>query len=239
LKKNKFLYALILILAGVSVYSNSFNCSFHFDDIPNIVSNPAIRDLFNWKAWMFFNSHRPVGFFTFALNYHFNRLDVFGYHLFNLAIHIINAFLVWKLVRLLFRSEYLKEHPLSASAGQLAFFTALLFVVHPLMTESVTYIVQRLVSLASLFCLLSMVLFIQGILCEGKVSRLGYYLGSILAALLGFFTKETAFSLPFLIIMVYFFFFSDRKSFNGMNPGASPGPRFLSKLREIYRERLM
>jgi hypothetical protein len=214
LKKDKFLYASILIIAGISAYSNSFDCSFHFDDIPNIVSNQAICDLFNWKAWMFFNSHRPVGFFTFALNYHFSRLNVFGYHLFNLAIHILNALLVWKLICLLFRSPNLKEHPLSASAGQLAFFTALLFVIHPLMTESVTYIVQRLVSLGSMFCIISMVLFIQGSLNERRFLRLGCYAGSILAALLGFLTKETAFSLPFLMIMVYFFFFSDLKSLN-------------------------
>ncbi len=214
MKKDRFLYASILIIVGISAYSNSFNCSFHFDDIPNIVSNQAIRDLFNWKAWIFFNSNRPAGFFTFALNYHFSHLNVFGYHVFNLGIHILNAFLVWELVRLLFRSPKLKEHPLSASAGQLAFFTALLFVVHPLMTESVTYIVQRLVSLASMFCLLSMVLFMQGMLRETKVLRLACYAGSIVAALLGFLTKETAFSLPFLMIMIYLFFFSDRKSFS-------------------------
>ena len=207
LKKENFLYPAFLIVAGIAAYSNSFGCSFHFDDIPNIVSNQAVFDLSNWKDWMLFNPYRPVGFFTFTLNYYFNGIDVFGYHLVNLMIHLTNALLVWWLVRLLFSSPYLKDHVLAASAGQIAFFTALLFVVHPLMTESVTYIVQRLVSLASMFCLLSLILFIKGNLSNRAYSRFGFYFGSAVAALLGFLTKETACSLPFLMIMVYFFFF--------------------------------
>ena len=210
MKKENFLYPALLIIAGIAAYSNSFAGSFHFDDFPNIVSNQAISNLFNWKAWMFFNSYRPVAFFTFALNYHFNGIDVFGYHLVNLTIHLLNALLVWRLVMLLFRSPYLRYHAFVASAGQIAFFSALLFVVHPLMTESVTYIVQRLESLASMFCLLSLVLFIKGILHERTFSRIGFYLGSAVAAFLGFLAKETAYSLPFLMIMVYFFFFYRR-----------------------------
>ena len=210
MKKRDFFYAAVLIFAGTAVYANSFSGSFHFDDFPNIVSNQAITDLFNWKAWMFFNPFRPVAFFTFALNYHLGGLDVFGYHLVNLTIHILNALLVWELVRLLFSSPCLKDHPLAVSSGQIAFLTALLFVVHPLMTESVTYIVQRLVSLASMFCLFSLVLFIKGILSGRTLSRFCFYIGSSVSAILAFLTKETACSLPFLMILVYFFFFFRR-----------------------------
>jgi len=85
------------------------------------------------------------------------------------------------------------------------------------MTESVTYIVQRLVSLASLFCLLSLLLFIKGILSERLHLRYSFYAGSALTALLGFFTKETAYTTPFLILMVYFFFFSRRMAFKHLS----------------------
>ncbi|MCX6286010.1 MAG: hypothetical protein NTY96_02725, partial [Bacteroidetes bacterium] len=210
MKKENLLHTALIIIAGIAAYSNSFGCSFHFDDFPNIVSNPAVYDISNWKAWMFFNPFRPVAFFTFALNYHFNGLDVFGYHLVNLVIHLINALLVWKLIILLFRSPYLKDHPLAASAGNIAFFTALLFAVHPLMTESVTYIVQRLVSLASMFCLLSMALFLKGLLSQRPSRRFCFYIGSGLSAILGFFTKETSWALPLLMLLVYFFFFFRR-----------------------------
>lgn len=222
MNKEKLLYAALLIIAGIASYYNSFGCSFHFDDLPNIVSNQVIMDLSDWKAWMFFNPYRPIGFLTFALNYHFNGLNVPGYHLVNLAIHIFNAFLVWMLVGLLFRSPCLKKHVLFASAGEIAFFTALLFVVHPLMTESVTYIVQRLVSLASMFCLLCLVLFVKGILAERKFLRLTCYLGSAVAAFLGFLTKETSYSLPFLMIMTSIFFFPGWTSINMTNSGTNP-----------------
>ncbi|MCX6282694.1 MAG: tetratricopeptide repeat protein, partial [Bacteroidetes bacterium] len=219
MKKENFVYPALIIIAGIAAYSNSFGCSFHFDDFPNIVSNHAIYELSDWKAWMFFNPYRPVVFFTFALNYHFGMLDVFGYHLVNLVIHLVNALLLWKLVRLIFCSPYLEKHALSASAGNIAFFTALLFAVHPLMTESVTYIVQRLVSLASLFCLLSLVLFTKGLLSLRPSRRIGFYAGAGLSAILGFFTKETALTLPLLMLMVYFFFFfrqNESKRFPGL-----------------------
>ncbi len=207
MKKENFVYPALIIIAGIAAYSNSFCCSFHFDDFPNIVCNPAIWELPDWKAWMFFNPYRPVAFFTFALNYHFGLLDVFGYHLVNLTIHLLNALLLWKLIRLIFSSPYLAKHPLAASAGSIAFYTALLFTLHPLMTESVTYIVQRLVSLASMFCLLSLVLFTKGLLSLRPSLRIGFLLGAGFSALLGFFTKETAWSLPLLMLMLYFFFF--------------------------------
>jgi len=210
LKKEDLLHASVIVIAGIAAYSNSFSCSLHFDDFPNIVSNPAITNLHDWRAWMLFNPSRPVAFFTFALNYHFNALDVPGYHLVNLLIHLLNALLVWRIVLLIFRSQHLKDHPLAGFSRQIAFFTALLFVLHPLMTESVTYIVQRLVSLASLFCLLSILFFIKGILSDRPVSRYLYFLSSAIAAVLGFFTKETSYSLPFLIILVYCFFYFRR-----------------------------
>lgn len=219
MKKGAFIQPAIIILAGIAAYSNSFGCSFHFDDFPNIVSNSAVFELSDWKAWMFFNKYRPVAFFTFALNYHFNGLDVVGYHIVNLCIHLINALLVWELLRLLFLSPYLKEHPLASSSGNIAFFTALLFAVHPLMTESVTYIVQRLVCLASMFCLMSLVLFAKGLLTGKRRSAVVFYAGSLIAALLGFYTKETAWTLLLLMLMVYFFFFFRRtavKRFPGL-----------------------
>ena len=207
MKKESFAYPALIIIAGIAAYSNSFCCSFHFDDFPNIVSNSAIWELSDWRAWMLFNPYRPVAFFTFALNYHFGLLDVFGYHLVNLGIHLLNALLLWELIRLMFSSPYLAKHPLSASAGNIAFFTALIFAVHPLMTESVTYIVQRLVSLASMFCLLSLVLFTKGLLSLRPSLRIGFLLGAGFSALLGFFTKEIAWTLPLLMLILYFFFF--------------------------------
>jgi hypothetical protein len=69
---------LLICLLGVIAYSNSFDCSFHFDDILNIEENIAIRNISNVQAWWGFVSSRPMGYLSFALNYHFHRLDVWG-----------------------------------------------------------------------------------------------------------------------------------------------------------------
>src|SRR5204862_4185154 len=73
----------LLSLLAVVIYSNILFAPFQFDDIPNIVENPRIRN-FSSLPW---SESRFLGFLSFALNYHFGRLDVFGYHLVNLAIH--------------------------------------------------------------------------------------------------------------------------------------------------------
>ena len=202
----------IIVLTGVLIYSNSYRCSFHFDDIPRIVDNPAIRHLADVKAWWNYYPARPVGIFTFALNYHFNQLDVRYYHLVNLMIHLINASLVWWLTLLIFSTPTLREHPVNSQKKAIAFFTALLFVSPPLATQSVTYIVQRLTSLAALFYLLSITLYVKARL-KGGQSSTNYLLftGSLVSALLAILTKENAFTLPFAILLIEFFFIRTKK----------------------------
>jgi protein O-mannosyl-transferase len=203
------LISIVLIcLVGIIAYSNSFDCSFHFDDVPTIEENIAIRTLSDVKAWWGFYPSRPIGFLSFALDYHFHGLDVWGYHLVNLAIHIINAVLVWWLVMLTMATPVMRDQPISRHRGAMALFTGLLFVSHPLATQSVTYIVQRLASLATLFYLLSLTLYVKGRLGEGNKDRrvFFFYTGSILCAVLGMLTKEIVFTLPFTLVLYEFSF---------------------------------
>ena len=195
-------------MVGIIAYSNSFDCSFHFDDDHNITKNSSIRDLSNIKTWWGFVPSRPIGYLSFALDYHFHKLDVWGYHLVNLGIHIINAVLVWWLVMLTMATPVMKAQPISRHKGAMALFTALLFVSHPLATQSVTYIVQRLASLATLFYLLSLALYVKGRVREGnKDTRVYfYYAGSVLCAILGMLTKEIVFTLPFALVLYEFSF---------------------------------
>ena len=202
------LISIVLIcLVGVIAYSNSFDCSFHFDDIPVIQDNSAIRSLSHIQAWWGFIPSRPLGTLSFALNYHFNQLAVWGYHLVNLAIHLVNALLVWWLVMLTMTTPVMRIQPLSRHKETMAFFAALLFVSHPLATQSVTYIVQRYASLATLFYLLSLALYIKGRLGEDKNTRVSFfYAGSLLCAVLGILTKEVVFTLPFALILYEYSF---------------------------------
>jgi tetratricopeptide (TPR) repeat protein len=201
-----------ILLLGIVIYSNSFGCSFHFDDSQNIVNNVKIRDLWNVKAWWGYIPSRALCFFTFALNYHFSQYNVWSYHLVNLAIHLINSFLVWWLTLLIFSSPALKDHPLAGQKKLIALFTALLFVSHPLATESVTYIVQRLASMAAMFYLLSLTLYIKGRLTKrGNNVKYLLFAGSLLSAVAAMLTKENAFTLPFAVIMTELFFFKTKK----------------------------
>ena len=202
----------IIILLGIIIYSNSFNCSFHFDDYPNIVNNTKIQHLQDVQAWWNFYPTRPIGIFTFALNYHFNQLDVQYYHLVNLIIHLINACLVWWLTILIFSSPYMKDKEISGNKKVLAFFTALLFVSHPLATQSVTYIWQRLASMVTMFYLLSLVLYIKARLSnKGNIVKTLLYTCSLISAVVAMLTKENAFTLPFAVVLSEIFFLQTKK----------------------------
>jgi protein O-mannosyl-transferase len=202
----------IIILLGIVIYSNSFNCSFHLDDLHHIVDNKNIRDLSDVSAWWSIYPSRPFSMFTFVLNYHFNELDVRYYHLVNLIIHLINACLVWWITLLVFSSPAVKDQEITRHKRALAFFTALLFVSHPLATGSVTYIIQRMASLAALFYLLSVALYLKARM-SGKVSAMKVVLfaGSFLSAVLAILSKENAFTLPLMILLAEFFFIRTKK----------------------------
>lgn len=135
-----------------------------------------------------------------------------GYHLVNLILHIVNAILVRALLLLLFRTPGLARQPISAFGGPIAFFTAWLFVAHPVMSEAVTYIVQRLVLLASLFYLLSLILFLHGAMTTKTTWRYLFYAGAVLSAILSFFSKEPAYTLPFMWFLIWLFFLRERNA---------------------------
>ena len=159
---------------------------------------------------------RFVTYVSLAFNYHFHKLNVFGYHLVNLLIHLCSGILVWWLALLTFTAPVLKEKKLKQNARLAAFFTALIFVTHPLGTQAVTYIVQRAVSLASLFYLLSLCFYIKARLSqqgkEKSAKGSWYYFGSLLAAILAMFTKEMTITLPFMILLYENYFLKEKKT---------------------------
>jgi tetratricopeptide (TPR) repeat protein len=235
----KRIVSLVLIaIVGLLAYANTFNTSFVFDDAPNIVENPLIRSLSGFvnpseegvhpTVYKFFII-RKVGYFTFALNYMAHGLDVRGYHAINLIIHIISGLLLYFLVVLTFRSPFMENSPLKKRSGLIALFSALLFVSHPVQTQAVTYIVQRLASLATLFYVLSLVSYIAWRLRKVKnqktklngnkelhnldPSSFFLYFLSILSAVLAMKTKEIAFTLPFVIVLFEFLFFTGKARF--------------------------
>jgi len=204
------LFIAAIVLTGILIYSNSFDCSFHFDD-SNIFQNSVTRESSTVQDWIRLFPARPVGTFTFFLNYHFYKMNVWGYHLVNLTIHLANALLVFWLTLLIFSTPVMKGAAVSRYRTWIAFFTAALFVSHPLATQSVTYVVQRFASLATFFYLLSVILYVRGRLRSGKKGMTWFcYGGSVVAAVLAMLTKEIAFTLPFALMLYEFSFMTTK-----------------------------
>lgn len=163
--------AVILIaLVVMVVYSNSFKAPFVFDDTYQIVDNPDIRDWQKFFSLDQLREKRPLVQFTFALNYRLGGLDVWGYHFVNVLIHLFNGILVFFLTRkilfLLFAepsgSVSLAKGLSASRIFGMALVSALVYVAHPLQTQAVTYIVQRYTSMAAMFYLLSIWLYLEG-----------------------------------------------------------------------------
>ncbi|MDE2027728.1 MAG: tetratricopeptide repeat protein [Candidatus Omnitrophica bacterium] len=204
---------LAIVCLGLLVYSNTFQASFHFDDQDFIVHNPFIRSLPQlFGHWQFYPT-RLLVFLTLAVNYHFNGLNVFGYHLFNLAVHLGCAVLVWWLVLLTMTTPVMKDDPIIKHGAFIALGSALLFVSHPVQTEAVTYIWQRATSLVAFFYLASLCFYIKSRLSQGG-KALFLYLFSLISALAAMFTKENAVTLPLAVLLYEFYFFEKGKAFN-------------------------
>jgi protein O-mannosyl-transferase len=233
-------HILLIILCGVAVYSNTFHVPFHFDDQPNISDNPLIQDanlLFYPSQYCsqvvpgsvryipcYVFKNRYLGYISFALNYQINGLDVVGYHLVNILIHILNGILVYALVLMTFKVCQPGSLPEEdRKSGRLVgLFSALLFIVHPIQTQAVTYIVQRFASLATLFYLLTIVSYIKWkmfyqelqTITEGqgtqKIPHLVapfYYFIALVSAVCAMKTKEIAFTLPVVLVLYELFMF--------------------------------
>ena len=204
--RKRLVHIVLIVALGLLAYSNTFYGPFQFDDKPQIIDNPVIKDLKNFTKGYDYNTQRFIGYLSFALNYHFGGFDVISYHIVNLIIHIANALLVYFFILLTFRTPSMLQSTDSSPPEPVltALFSALLFVSHPLQTQAVTYIIQRFASLAAFFYLLSLVMYIKGRLASRPTGTL---LFSLLSAVLAMKTKEIAFTLPLVILLYEFIFF--------------------------------
>lgn len=198
----------LIVLTGIIAYSNSFGVPFLYDDSTSIVDNPVIRDLGSFLGGEGFryNPRRFLTYLSLALNYRLGGLDVTGYHLLNLALHLSVAVLVYHLVKVTFRTPRLVRSRLAHHATRIALLSSLLFVAHPMHTEAVTYLVQRTTSLAALFYLLALYLYARGRLGTGTAAAFSYA-GALLSVLAAALCKENSATLPLAILLYEASFF--------------------------------
>ena len=205
---------LFICILGIIIYFNSLNCSFHYDDIHTFVNNDTIRDLDSVQSLLNLlksSKIRFVGVLTLALNKQLNHNDVFGYHVVNLSIHLASSLLAWKLVLLLFSTPVLLNHTFSKQKRLFAVVCGFMFVSHPVQTQAVTYITQRFASLATMFYLASLCLYIRGRLSNRRGVAAIFFLCTVGTAFAGLFTKEIVFSLPLTILLLEHSFFRTKR----------------------------
>ena len=198
------LFAIFIIFL---CYSNTFHVPFVFDDIPNIVERSDLH-IINFNFHNIINTffyddslYRPVACLTFALNYYFNRLNVEGYHLLNLFIHIMTFFFLFKTIFILFRiKKYEKNY-----AYNIAFIASLLWAVHPIQIQAVTYIVQRMASLAGMFYILSLYGYLKFRVSKRNFKNLFL---SVIFFVFAVLSKENAALLPLSFLLIELIFFN-------------------------------
>jgi tetratricopeptide (TPR) repeat protein len=200
------LHVIMITLLGFLAYSNTFAVPFLFDDyyIVNIVDNPAIGRLSNIPAMLAGSegmwASRPLLQATLAFNYHFGELEPWGYHAVNTAIHLINGILLYLLV--VMTGKHLGYG--DKNIRPVALLSALLFIVHPMQTEAVTYIVSRSMLFATTFYLAGIMLFLKSITSE---TRKGLYIAGLFAvSLMGMGSRENFATFPVMLIIYDLFF---------------------------------
>lgn len=195
----------LLVFFVFLAYSNTFGVPFIFDDIPSIVENESIKNIKNIRAVLLPEigggvtaAGRPMVNLSLAINHAISGGNVWSYHVVNLIIHVCSGLLLYGLTR---RTLFLTS-PLKSNNETILFCAALsaLWLLHPIQTESVTYIVQRAESLCGLFFLLTFYSFIRGLEDETTQSW-GWLSISVIACLLGMASKEVMVSAPLLVLL--------------------------------------
>ncbi len=203
--KKTYIQILILLIATLATYIHTLDVPFYLDDFSSIQENPII---YNWQGTFLeiWNTYklRVIGYLTFALNYQIHQFQVAGYHLINILIHLLAGLAVFALVRGLITTPALKNNQ---TKTWLPLIVALIFILNPLQIQAVTYIVQRLASLAALFYIAAMASYIQARLNPKLITKLIWTLTCILLATLAFFTKQNTVTLPIAILLLELIFF--------------------------------
>ena len=188
-------------MTAVLAYFNTLNSPLVLDDGPAIAKNPSIQRL--WPLWGALNppagttvTGRPVANLTFALNHALSGADVWSYHALNLLIHSLSGIILFGIVRRTLLRPSLSRR-FGSDSLPLALVTSLIWTLHPLQTEAVTYTVQRVESLAGFFYLMTLYCVIRAV----ESARPWIWQGCALAACLwGMGTKEVMVTAPVVVL---------------------------------------
>lgn len=205
------------LLAG-AIYSNTLDSPFVFDDRPHLIENPAIRleDLGLQSLWRAaFESPapaRPIANLSLALNHYAGGTEPRGYHVVNILLHAATGALVYFFCLVTCRRAG-RVAPGGAltepQARMVALLAAALFTAHPIQTQAVTYTIQRMTTMAVMFYLAALLLYVAARSADGRRARYPLAAGSLLAWLLALGCKEIAASFPAVVLIYDWYLFGD------------------------------
>ncbi|MBI3584942.1 MAG: tetratricopeptide repeat protein [Nitrospinae bacterium] len=206
----KTLYISIIISLIIGIYFNTFKNTFQFDDIIHILNNEKIRHLSNLPEMLTGLFSRPLLFASFSINYYISGSSTVSYHAVNILLHIGVSILIYFILlnTVKMYEKFISHH--------IPFLSALIFALHPVNTESVTYIISRSSILSTFFYLLSLLMFIKANEKRGKgqevrCKKSGFWLlasGFCFIFALG--SKEDAVTLPIMALFYFLFFLSNK-----------------------------
>ncbi|QQR48671.1 tetratricopeptide repeat protein [bacterium] len=203
----KILPPAVLSILTLIIYAPSLSYPFQFDDIANITKKFAIR--FDNPLGRWWTNSRWFGDWLNTLNFQIGRFDPFSYRLFNVLIHVATGVFVFFLVLSL--SRKIKGF-LHDNALLIATTTSALFLLHPVQSQTVSYVIQaRIEGLATLFIVATVTLFVQAFTTKSQIQKWSFL---ALSLIIGFFscgTKEIVIVLPFLLLITDWFFVAQQK----------------------------
>ena len=196
----EMLLPVVLCVAGLVAYAGSFQVPFYFDDDRCILQNPVIDSFWPIEVRSPLGRRRPIGHLTLAVNFALGGTNPIGYHVFNLAVHLLAGLALFGLVRRTLLLPRLQP-TYGKSAARLAFAVALLWLLHPLLTQGVTYVIQRCESMVGMFYLACL----YGTLRGSQSSRpwsWAWYAAAVVVYCIGMATKEMMTTAP-LVVLLY------------------------------------
>ncbi len=175
----------------LATYAGVVYGDFQFDDVSTILENPHLE---RWQTFVGHLDHmvRPVLCATFLVDRLLYGTSAAGYHFLNLLLHLGSGLLIYRIL----------THAVTKETQQVPFWTALLFLIHPIQTEVVTYISGRASGLMGFFYLLALALYIEAAVCQrvGIPYRI-YLFGALMSFALALGSKETAMTFPFALLL--------------------------------------
>lgn len=189
------LFPLLLIAVGLLAYYSSFDGVFLFDDRSHVIGERRLDQL--WPLTDALARRRPVVDYTIAINYALGGENPWGYHAVNVGVHILAAITLFGVVRRTLRRGSLRER-FGDAAPWFALAVAMIWVTHPLLTQGVTYIIQRSESMMGLFYLLTLYCVLRGV---DSSRSLGWFVIAVVSCALGMGSKAVMVTAPVMVLI--------------------------------------